>query len=334
MKILMEFAHFPVSIPRYFLDAFRRQGHTVYTAGVEFGNWIPWTAENATKEGISLPEKYALKPDVPLEAGRTYAWPEIMRELPEPVDLVLRHAVPASGYSSAIVNRPKGVKYGLLLTDPHVLGWYYKGVRYDADYLFNMQSCYMETGDYYIPYAYDPTVHFYQPSLSMGETDVACVGLQYPNRRVVADELELAGHKVFSKVGYAYDEYRAVYSGAKVGFSWSSKQDTIARVFETPRMATMVCNYTPDLFKFFAPDEVTVFRSGAGEAISLIERLLEESGERALLFEKGLLATQKHTYDHRVGLMEHIICEGVTPGIFNHSLDKLLDGWIEARRAA
>lgn len=333
----MTFSHFPVTIPRLFVEAFRNLGHTVWTAGVPFGNWIPWTAEGAQKEGIFLPERYAIQPTVPLNAGETYTWDAIVRLLPELPDFVLHHPVPPDPqgrFSARIEGRPhRKTPYGLLLTDPHVLEWYYKGVRYDADFVFNMQDYYKAEGDYYIPYAYAPQHHYLQMEIEH-DLDAVCIGLQYPHRRAVMDELGLDGFKVVSKVGEAFDEYRALYNRAKVAFSWSSLHDTIARVFEAPRMgAALVTNWTPDLFKFFNDDEVTIFRSSAREAVDACKRLIGDNAKRREIVRRGYKAMLSHTYEDRCQRIITIIQEQTYFDHHNRALDEWLDGLKEARRA-
>lgn len=332
MKILMHFAHFPVSIPRYFLEAFRRNGHTVYTTGPAFENWIPWTAEGAKSEGMALPTKYILRPDVPLEIGHINTWGDILSQLPEPVDFVLNHATPPGAYTAAIVGRPK-LPYAHLFTDPHVLEWHYKTVRWSADYCFNMQACYMPNSDHYIPYAYAPQ-HHYVNGIQVRDIDAACIGLQYPTRKAIMEELRADGYSVMSRVGDVFDEYRGIYNRAKIAFSWSSKNDTIARVFEAPRMgAALVCNKTPDLKKFFHDSEITVF-TDSWEAVAASERLIEDESLRWQKADGGIIATEPHTYDHRAQMIAGVIENKIPASMHNAALDKWLDSQKESRASA
>lgn len=333
MNILMTFTHFAVSIPRYFMEAFRRNGHTVWTAGMYYGNWIPWTAEGATKEGMLLHERYALHPDVTLTKERVYGWKDIIAMLPGEPDLVLHHPTPTNPLTADIVGRPKQ-PFALLLTDPHVLEWHYKLVRPDADFVFNMQDYYRHPDDYYIPYAYAPQHHYATSQVAERDVDVACIGLQYPHRRAVMDELAFDGAKTVSQVGLAFDEYRALYNRAKIGFSYSSHHDTIARVFETPRMgAALVCNWTPDLFKFFNDDEVTVFRSGIRGAVDACQRLLADDSERAEKVAKGYKAMEHHTYDNRIKSIEVVAANRLSASFHNRELNEWLQ-WLKEQRAA
>jgi hypothetical protein len=70
-------------------------------------------------------------------------------------------------------------------TDPHALN--YDRQRQLADFFFNMQTPYMENGDIYLPYAYDPTVHY--PVEIDKLYDVCMIGLHYPQRDQLVNHL-------------------------------------------------------------------------------------------------------------------------------------------------
>ncbi len=334
MHIAFAFSHWPVSIARYVLEALRAEGHTVTTIGPAWESWIPWTAEGASREGIVLPARYALAPDIELPRGVTVDWPYIESLLsvgphPEPVEGYLFHSTPPGDpnhYGFHILGTPSGDKpYALLATDPHVLGWWYDGIARDFTHVFNMQRCYItRPTDYWLPYAYSPTHHrraadtiSHLPSA----IDVACLGLQYPHRRAVMDAVAADGHAVLSQVGLAFDEYRESYNSAKVAFTWSSKRDTIARVFEAPRMGcALVTNETPDLHYFLKPGRDCLTFTSAHEAIDAIESLLTDQSLRITIANNGYRAIAPHTWNARARSITQVLSNNIPALTHNESL--------------
>ena len=67
IRILLLSLHYPLTMSKYFEMAFRRRDDVeLLTTGPYSGNWIPW------KGGMTLPMKYAIPPDFPMDFGCEY----------------------------------------------------------------------------------------------------------------------------------------------------------------------------------------------------------------------------------------------------------------------
>ena len=64
LKVLCLSIWYPLTMSRYFEKALRhRDDVELLTCGPYTGSWIPWLG------GMSLPEKYAIAPDIPLSVS-------------------------------------------------------------------------------------------------------------------------------------------------------------------------------------------------------------------------------------------------------------------------
>src|SRR3989304_1825407 len=131
------------------------------------------------------------------------------------------------------------------------LGWWYAySTKICESASFCMQQAYIEKGEEYLPYAFDPTVHY--PMDLEKVYDACLIGLQYEHRNQLVSRLRQRNLNVYYTIGEIYDEYRERYNQSKVALSWSRMDDTPARVFEAFGMSLpLVCNRTPDLKNFF-----------------------------------------------------------------------------------
>jgi hypothetical protein len=225
-RILFAFKAYPLTMAHYFLRALQRRDDVeVKTVGEFYGQYIPWGG------GMTIPMKYLNKVDIPLPKGMdNVPYSLVKSQLGgwEP-DLVLN--VDAGFHFSTKPDVP----YSLVATDPHVLGDWYAKVRPHADYLFNMQPAYMQTGDILLPYAFDPLVHWPDTTVQK-EYDCVLVGLHYPQRDEWVRRLQAKGMKVNYRLGDIYDTYREENCKATIGLNWSSLEDVTARVFELMAM--------------------------------------------------------------------------------------------------
>ena len=154
IKVCLTSINYPMSMARYFERALERRSDVeLITLGPYTGNRIPWNG------GMDLLPKYAKSPTYPLpmqviNQGKISPkiFPSTFENLPD-VDLWLE--VDAGFYLDP---RPETGIVAHVATDPHALS--YDRQRQLADYFFNMQTPYMKNGDIYLPYAYDPTVHY------------------------------------------------------------------------------------------------------------------------------------------------------------------------------
>jgi len=282
---------YPVSIGRYFFNALeRREDVELYTIGPYTGNWIPWN------HGMTLPSKYAKKPTIALDrqvpAGMPVRKQFIEDQIGKSIDIWI--SCDAGWHVS---NPPADIRV-LIQTDPHVLE--YDKQRKCHDYSFCMQKYYMKEGDIYLPYAVDHKTHY--PENVEKIYDVSLVGLQYPNRTNLMNLLKSEGINVHYSLGKGFEEYRKIYNQTKVGISWSSKKDLIARVFEVMGMKLpLVTNRVPDLPEHFIEGSHYLGFDDVYEAIEKIQRILDEPEKYEQMVRQGYEEViEKHTYDHRI----------------------------------
>jgi hypothetical protein len=281
-----------LAIGRYFEAALKRRAANdeieLVTVGPYTGHWIPWNG------GMTLPDKYAIPPTLPLPRGsKPVPISYIEGQLPQKPDLWLQ--VDAGWH---MTGRPAHGKNVIVATDPHVLN--YDQQRAWADVFYCMQACYAKPGDEYLPYAYDPIWHAPQSEARL--FDVCLLGLHYQNRNQLVNALRERGVKVYYDLGPCYDEARALYNQAPLGFNWSSLNDLTARVFELLGLGRLaVVNRVPDLAKFFEDGRDLVAFETLGEAVEKIIYYLAHEAEAEAIAERGRLAVQPHTWDARVG---------------------------------
>jgi hypothetical protein len=290
IKVVLSGLFYPMAILRYFEAALRRRGDVeLFAVGPYSGTWIPWAG------GMHLPGKYAKQPDIPLPfTGQPPTVPTsfIERQLPWQPDLWLQ--VDAGWY---LRGRPQHGKNVIVGTDPHCLDYSYQ--RTLADTFYCMQACYAKPGDMYLPYAYDPEVHY--PEEQPRNYDAVLMGLHYENRDRLVNELRRRGANVYYDLGPVFDERRALECQAPISLAWSSRDDLIARVFEGMAMGRlMVTNRVPDLGRFFEEDKDLIAFSSLGEAVEKILYYLANPVEAEEVAKTGLEAVAPHTWDDRV----------------------------------
>jgi hypothetical protein len=307
VKVLVLSIWYPLSISRYFEKALRNDPSVdLKTTGPYTGSYIPWMG------GMNLLEKYAKSPDLPLPFK-----PDVGRVNYEFVKTMLGDWVPDLIISiDAGINwtsKPQDGYSVTIGTDPHVLGEItYPHARKISDKFFNMQLCYSEKGDTYLPYAYSMYDHYKEDAVEWSEfslreepvekdLDAILVGMPYENR--VRWKEELAKHGVFLHLenGPVFDEYRALANRAKIGCTWSSMNDLIARFFETPAFGLpMVANRVPDAHLFLQEDEDYLAFSTLPEAVEKVLYLKNHPEEAQRIAENGHRKILPHTYDERV----------------------------------
>lgn len=295
LKIVFSQIFYPVSIGRYLEFALDRCNDVeVYKVGPFSGNWIPWAG------GMTLPEKYAKQPDLPLSMnGARIPISFIEHKLPWQPDLWLQ--VDAGFHFQG---KPQHSQNFIIGTDPHVLN--YDHQRQLADKFFCMQAHYARSGDEYLPYAYDPIYH--SPEKQPRNYDVCLIGLHYENRNKLVNELKDRGINVFYSLGPSFDEARTLYNQAPIGINWSSLQDLTARVFELLGMHRLaVVNDVPDLSHFFVDERDLIVFETIDEAIEKIVHYLDNSSETEIIAEQGHKTVQAHTWDARIEqILSHI----------------------------
>lgn len=315
LKVLLLSQWFPLSMSRYFERAFQRRDDVdLVTVGPYTGQWIPWMT------GMNLPIKYAKSPvvafPVPWNVG---AIPPVSSPMlnGEPVKFDLVLTVDAGIHWTSKPNIGGVVAH--VATDPHALNYDFQ--RSISDKFFNMQKVYSKPGDIYLPYAYDPTVHYPMdgekpisfsnpdggewvlpvPDKINKDTDAVLIGMPYQERVEWVRRLRESGVSVIFENGPIFDEYRQQNNRAKIGLNWSSLLDMNARVFEL--MAMKLCpvmNIVPDLNEFFVEDRDYLAFRDMDRAVERVLWAKNNPEESQAVAEHAYNTVKSETYDKRV----------------------------------
>jgi spore maturation protein CgeB len=163
-----------------------------------------------------------------------------------------------------------------------------------------MQKFYEKSGDIYLPYAYSTYDH-YPVETDSKAYDVALIGMLYPNRIQLRDALNAAGYQTMFANGAVFDEARALYGQSRIGVSWSSLQDLIARVFEIMAMGLVpIINRVPDLPLHFKEGEHYLGFDTVSEALEKVKLVKENPEIGDTIIANAKLAVAPHNYDNRV----------------------------------
>jgi glycosyltransferase involved in cell wall biosynthesis len=170
-----------------------------------------------------------------------------------------------------------------------------------SDITFNMQTPYLEPGDLYLAYAFDPTIHYPMPEVRKN-FDACLIGLQYEHRVKLIDALRKANISVKSGIGIVYDDYRLAYNQSRIALSWSSLLDTPTRVYEAMAMGIpLVSNRTPDLCSQFVEGRHFLGFDNVNEAVHQVKHILGSEDRGQMLAQAAYDEVQKyHSWDHRI----------------------------------
>lgn len=286
---------YPVSMGMFFLRAFqRRTDVNLFTYGPFTGDWIPWMY------GMRLPQKYVVAPNLPFPQSTCNKFgilPSTLVEAQLPWDHTDLWIQVDTGFHLA--NRPKADVVVHIQTDPHVLKSIYKNPKQYSDISFCMQQNYMENGEKYLPYAYDPTMHFYEEQPIQYEG--CLIGLQYPHRMQMVELLRKMGMRIYFDTGKVFDEYRKIYCSSKIALNWSTLLDLPARFWEALGMGLpLVSNNVPDIANFFVEGEHYFGFNNLQEAAQQFMRFIVDPDKAREVAEAGHRKVEWHTYDQRV----------------------------------
>ena len=290
IKVLLFYIVYPLAMGTYFRRALeRRTDVDLKIAGIFTGAFIPWMG------GMELAQKYVKPIDIPLPFN-----PNIGE-----VNYELVKAQLGDWKPDVIINIDAGLhwKYkpmeGLVVTvgtDPHVLNDFYDTPRKYSDLFFNMQLSYSRGADFYLPYAYDPTVHY--PTDLVKDVDSVLIGMPYEHRVQWVEALRAKGVSVLFENGPVFDEYRELNNRARIGLNWSSLDDLNARAYELAAMKLApVMNKVSDLER--SGIECATFTT-LPEAVDAVMYLKENDKARIELAELAYKSVQGETYDKRV----------------------------------
>lgn len=306
IKVLLTYTIYPLAMGTYFKKALQhRDDVDLKVAGTYTGSWIPWLG------GMTLPEKYAIAPDVslPFTAGITeYPYEAVKAQLGDwKPDLIIQ----VDSYFHAKYKPSDGMVV-TVATDPHAIPVdFYNVPRKYSDKFFNMQKVYSQPGDIYLPYAYSQ-YDFYPGSYPIKnesgqevwtfekDLDAVLVGMPYPQRVEWINELKRHGVKTHMENGPVFDEARALYNRARIGLNWSSMDDLNCRAFELPAMKIYpVMNWVTDMAEFDFMEHCGIFRN-LSTAVDEVLWAMNYPEDAKLLAEQTYQEVLPHTYDARV----------------------------------
>jgi hypothetical protein len=292
IKIALVGIYYPLAMLRYFERALeRRDDIELVTAGPYTGTWIPWNGGMTVLPKYDKPPTFTLPRDF-IHAGKVNPVVLTQREEFQDVDLWLE--VDAGFYLDP---RPKTGIVAHVATDPHALN--YDRQRQLADHFFNMQLEYSKAGDFYLPYAYDPTVHY--PEFVEYEYDACLIGLHYEHRDALIRRLISRHLNVHYSIGSIFDEYREICTKSMVGLNWASRLDLNARAFELPAMGVCpVQNTVPDMKNFFVAGEHYLEFTDVDSAEKQVMAALEDDDMREEIASNAFRKVQPHTWDNRI----------------------------------
>lgn len=293
IKVVLSAIWYPMAMATYFWRALeRRKDVELFVAGPFTGDWIPWAG------GMHLAQKYVKAPDFALPADaitRHVQAALVESQLPWKPDIWIQ--VDAGWHFST---RPNANIVAHVQTDPHVLKESYNLPKSYSDLNFCMQQVYSKPGEIYLPYAYDPTVHYPMPEVKK-EYDACLLGLNYETRNSLVLRLQSHGLKVKYGIGEIFDEYRLAYNQSKIALSWSSLLDVPTRVFEAMGMGLpLVANVVPDMSRFFVDGVHYSGFTTLDEADSKVLQLLMDEDLRSWIAENGHRVVQDQTWDNRI----------------------------------
>jgi hypothetical protein len=251
------------------MDAFRRLGHEVKTAGEAMGNDI-W--------GMKVDPKYIWKPEHPIHKIDP-RWPELVVVMDS--DPNVWKQVDGADFECPIVvfgvdNHVRS--YEDELFDHYFLA-HYHGPTYPVDPTRKDHT--------WLPCATDTKLFTPSPiAWADREYDICMVGVMYPRRVEVLNALKDAGFKVFAVTGLLYDEYRAAYHNSRISLCVSAAGDVAQRIFETGGMGCAIL--TDPLLDF--GDEMT------NKALHLFGRATYTTPQEAVNLARELLGHQPQAF--------------------------------------
>lgn len=268
MNILIACIHYPVCSGRYMAWGLKALGHNVQTVGRSTGTSI-W--------GQKLEDRYAWNP--------TYT------EDFEPDLVIVMESDPKFLDETRLLTK-LGVPIVVYGVDNHVR--YYRRPWFLHYFLAHKSVSLTKFDDSvdWLPCGFDSDIFrsTFQV-LHLKPYDVAMIGVMYPQRLVVADQLRKTGLRVDFRQGLVYADYVKAYNDAIVSVCVSVNGDLAQRIFETAGMGNIVVtDHVQDLkllgqgpiimadsVDTIANEVVNVLGSGATYCNELVQRTINWS---------------------------------------------------------
>lgn len=269
---------YSVCSARYMMDAFRRLGHTVGIAGIDMDTRI-W--------GLTLPKHCRWGWAQQGEFDKDNAELQIVMDsaleiLDDIAPRYTRRDIPL-------------ICYGV---DNHVRD--YRRDYFQRYFVAHRDVSLMDWRDdmEHLPCAYDPAV--FTPSAipwEEREYDVAMLGVMYPDRWRVVEQLRAVGLKVIAGTGLVYENYAAVYQNARISLCISSNGDAAQRLFETAACGCAVLTDDIADFKHLKPDGFYIV--DGDDWIGAALDVLGNPASAKAAIARSLAWVREHTWDKR-----------------------------------
>lgn len=280
MRILIIANHYVVCSGRYMADAFTRLGHDVCHVGPNMDTQI-W--------GLTLPEQYAWMPEpgeVDCNANLTII-ADSDRAL---LTRMANHAMPTPVVIWGVDNHVR--RYNLYPDQKPGFERYFLA-HHDGP-----AQAVRQADEEWLPCGYDPALHVPSPiPWAERDYDVAVVGVMYPNRIRLVNELRAAGVKVFAATGLVYDQYVEAYHNARISLCASICGDVAQRVFETAAMGCVVMSDPCADFQRLRPNGIWLY--DLRDAVRDVRTILSDPALAEANVMQSMAWVKGHTWDAR-----------------------------------
>jgi len=294
-RVVLSYAHFPISVARFFKMGFRKlPGVEVFSVGPCSYGVIPWQPHTDFSAYQDVPDLELF----PVVAG-SYPAKDVLEQLdftPEGVVMI-----DAGFYlSGGTAELPRA----LIGTDPHCLNYHEQAKLVNAVYI--MQHCYMYKTENarWLPYCYEPDVHYWDPDAPK-EHDITFIGVLYPERIELLEQMRSAGLRVHYEQGRLMEEGTAFYNRGHIAWNLSSRNDLPMRFWEGLAYRNLVVtNRVSDLEKLAemgcreGEHYIAYDRDDPQEMLEKLRYYCEaaHAEERERIATAGWVWVQQHTY--------------------------------------
>jgi tetratricopeptide (TPR) repeat protein len=294
--IAIIYEHKPMTVGRMFKAGLSQLDVNMVSIGGFGGSRVGWPIERTHEDYLDVP-------DIVVEMERFYKASYIVGKIVDKFKMKPSLILQIDGDTHVCNDLvTDDIIFVSIATDPHMPSPTYAHAAECSAYFYCMQTSYMHLfGDRarYIPYGYDPMVHFMEPAEKI--YDVVCIGFQFAARAEFGRMLAGLGLRVRFENGPVFDEYRRIINQSWICFNLSAKDDLNMRVFETLACGTfLVSNITTDMGKFFNDGVHYVAYSDLDDARDKILYYLGNREELEKIAGTGHEAVKPYTYANRL----------------------------------